>query len=269
MIKERVLEKNSRSAITWGAGGRDYDKISHSISDAIEHCVNRVAPAAGEKILDVATGTGWAARLLANRKAQVTGIDIGYELIAAAEAIALQEGLKINFEVGDAESLAFADENFDVVVSTFGAMFVTDPEAAAKEMTRVCRKGGRLAMATWAPDDTIFGLFKVMKPYQPVHKIVPPSPFAWGSKERITELFGAEFDLKFETGVTYLRERNALEVWNLFVESYGPAKSLAASLDDARREDLKNDFINFHDQYKSELGINMPREYLITIGVKK
>ncbi|RYG53384.1 MAG: class I SAM-dependent methyltransferase, partial [Chitinophagaceae bacterium] len=117
MIKERVLEKNSRSAITWGAGGRDYDKISHSISDAIEHCVNRLAPAAGEKILDVATGTGWAARLLANRKAQVTGIDIGYELIAAAEAITLQEGLKINFEVGDAESLAFADENFDAVVS--------------------------------------------------------------------------------------------------------------------------------------------------------
>lgn len=270
MNQQLIQPHNNKSAATWSVGGLNYERISHSISDAIEHCISRIAPQPGEHILDVATGTGWAARLLAKRGAKVTGIDIGENLIEAAKQCALNEQLRVDFQIGDAEALSFTDNSFDAITSTFGVMFVSNPEAAASELARVCKKGGRLGLTTWFPEDTIFGLFKVMKPYQPVPAVAPPpSPFAWGTKERITELFGSAFDLKFETGNTYLREPNSRAVWELFVNSYGPTKALAASLDSGSREALKNDFITFHENYESELGVEMPREYLLTIGVRK
>jgi ubiquinone/menaquinone biosynthesis C-methylase UbiE len=269
MIKEAVLQHNTKSAMTWSSGGIDYDRISYSISDAIEHCVHRLHPQRGEKILDIATGTGWAARLLANRGANVTGVDIAIDLIEAAENLSADSKIKIDYEVGDAEALSFEDESFDALTSTFGVMFVNNPEAAAAEMARVCKKGGRIGLTTWFPEGTIYGLFKLMKPYQTTPAIPPPSPFLWGTKERITELLGSYFDLKFETGVTYLREPGGTDVWKLFVEGYGPAKMLYASLDENKRKALRQDFISFHEKFKSDLGIAMPREYLVTIGTRK
>ncbi|MBK8981034.1 MAG: methyltransferase domain-containing protein [Ignavibacteria bacterium] len=269
MIQEAILEHNMKAALTWGSGGINYDRISHSISDAIEHCVNRLNPLQGEKILDIATGTGWAARLLANRDAIVTGVDIGFELIEAAEKLSGDSKLIIDYEVGDAEALSFPDRSFDAVVSTFGVMFVNDPESAAAEMARVIKPGGRLGLTTWSPEGSIYELFKIMKQYQPTNGTPPPSPFLWGAKERILELLDPAFELKFETGVTYLREPDGTAVWNLFVESYGPTKMLAASLDDKQKKDLMEDFISFHESFKSDLGVAMPREYLVTIGTRR
>lgn len=133
--------------------------------------------------------------------------------------------MKIDFQIGDAEALPFADNSFDAVISTFGVMFVSNPKVAAAELARVCKKGRRIGLTTWFPDGNIFGIFKVMKPYQFAPPApAPPSPFAWGTKECITELFSSSFDLKFETGTVFLREPNGLAVWKLFVESYGPTK---------------------------------------------
>jgi SAM-dependent methyltransferase len=269
MDSQTIQPHNAKSAATWGSGGREYDRISHSISDSIEHCVARLAPKPGEKILDVATGTGWTARLVAALGANVVGIDLGADLIAAAVACAAEARLKIDFRVGDAEALEFDDKSFDAVISTCGVMFVSKPEAAAAELARVCKKGGRLGLTTWPTDGTIAGLFKVMKPYSPVPAVVPPSPFEWGSRERVQQLLGSVFDLRFETGTTFLREPSGAAVWDLFVHGYGPTKSLAASLDSERRESLKHDFIAFHDGFRTELGVAMPRDYLVTIGVRK
>ena len=77
------------------------------------------------------------------------------------------------------------------------------------------------------------------------------------------------FDLKFESGVTQLRMPSGQAVWDLFVEGYGPTKALAASRDPQRRTQLERDFVTFHDKYRGELGIDMPREYLVTIGIRK
>jgi SAM-dependent methyltransferase len=265
-----VQPHNQKAAATWGSGGQNYDRISHSISDAIEHCVVRLAPAAGETVLDVATGTGWAARRAAARGARVTGLDLHADLIDAAKALASAQRLNIAFEVGDAEAMPFADKRFDAVISTFGVMFCAKPEIAAAELGRVTRKGGRMALATWAVDGTVTGLFRTMKPYMAAPAgTPPPSPFAWGSTERVRELFGSTFDLRFETGTTTLRKPSGQAVWDLFVESYGPTKMLAASLDAERRKSLQRDFAAFHDGFRSELGVAMPRDYLITVGVRK
>jgi ubiquinone/menaquinone biosynthesis C-methylase UbiE len=270
MNPQTIQPHNSKAATTWSSGGLNYDRISHFISAAIEHCINRLAPQPSEQILDVATGTGWGARLLANQGAKVTGVDIAAGLIEAARKLASKAQLKIDFQIGDADALSFADNSFDAVVSTFGVMFSSKPEAAAAELARVCKKGGRIGLTTWFPDGNIFGIFKVMKPYQPTPPTPPPpSPFAWGTQERISELLGSTFNLQFETGTVFLREPTGLAVWELFVESYGPTKILAASLDPERNDALKRDFIAFHEGFSSELGVEMPCKYLVTIGTRK
>lgn len=270
MASQAIQPHNIKTAATWNSGGKDYDRISQTIADSIEHCVIRLAPKPGEQALDVATGTGWTARRVATRGAVVVGIDLDADLIEAARAAAEEARLKINFRVGDAEKLPFEDQSFDAVISTCGVMFVRHPEAAAAELARVCKKGGRLGLTTWLTDGTIAGLFKVMKPYMPEPPSPPPpSPFDWGSRERVKQLLGSSFDLSFETGTTVLREPSGVVVWELFVAGYGPTKSLAASLDPERRERLKRDFIAYHDSFKSELGVAMPRDYLVTIGIRK
>src|ERR1051325_5627922 len=112
-MTQAIQPHNVKAAAAWNAGGQHYDKISHTISDSIEHCVNRLAPKRGERILDIATGTGWTARQIAARGATVTGIDLGSDLIAAAKSAAAQARLSVDFQIGDAEKLAFEDQSFD------------------------------------------------------------------------------------------------------------------------------------------------------------
>jgi len=270
MGAEAIQPHNIQAAATWDSAGRHYDRISQSITDLIEHCVVRLAPKLGERVLDVATGTGWTARRVAARGASVVGLDLGADLIEAAKGLATEAGLTIDFRVGDAERLPFDDGSFDAVISTCGVMFVSRPEVAAAELARVCRKGGRLGLATWPPDGTIAGFFKVMAPYRPAPPSPPPpSPFEWGNPDRVKQLLSSAFDLRFEKGTTVLRERTGEEVWELFLTGYGPTKALAASLDPQKREMLKRDFVAYHEGFRNELGVAMPREYLVTIGVRK
>jgi SAM-dependent methyltransferase len=271
MTEQSIQQHNLKAAAVWNSGGSSYDNISRSIADAIEHCVIRLNPQRQEHILDVATGTGWAARRIAERcGAQVIGVDLGFDLIEAAKASAAARQLKIDFQLGDAEALPFENKTFDALISTFGVMFVSKPEVAAAELSRLCKPGGRIALTTWPADGTIAGLFKVMKPYMASPPSpAPPSPFEWGSKERLQQLLGPSFDLRFETGTTVLREPSGEAAWELFVAGYGPTKALASTLDPQRLENLKQDFIAYHDGFRTELGVAMPRDYLVTVGVRK
>ncbi len=188
MMSGVIEPHNQKPAAVWNSGGAQYEDISRGIADSIEHCVLRLDPKPSEKILDLATGTGWTSRVVARRGAEVTGVDIGADLIATAEERAAAEGLNIAYEVGDAEHLPFEDGQFDAVVSTCGVMFASRPEAAAAELARVCRKGGRIALTTWLSDSNLFKMFMVMKPYMPPPPTpAPPSPFEWGKTERIRE----------------------------------------------------------------------------------
>jgi len=265
-----IQPHNERPATVWSAGGADYDRISRGIADSLEHCVLRLDPRPGERILDVATGTGWTSRLVARRAASVTGVDIATDLLAAAEARAAAERLSIDYQRGDAEALPFADASFDAVVSTVGVMFATNQEAAARELARVLKPGGRLAITTWTPDGHVFGMFKVMKTYMPAPPApAPRSPFEWGSRERLQALLGEAFDLKFEDAVSFYREPDGAAAWDTFSTGYGPTRMLAAGLPDDRREALKRDFIAFHEGFRTDLGVTVPRAYVLTVGTRK
>jgi hypothetical protein len=156
------------------------------------------------------------------------------------------------------------------VVSTFGVMFASKPEVAAAEVGRVVKPGGRVVLATWKDDGNVANMFGVMKPFMPAPaQPPPPSPFAWGRRERIEELFGASFELEFEEGTNHFRYASGEQAWNLWVNHYGPAKALASNLDDSRRQDFKKALIAWHETFQSPLGYDQPRTYLITRGIKK
>jgi SAM-dependent methyltransferase len=268
-VSGKIQQHNQRPAAVWSSGGKDYDEVSRGIADSIEHCVMRLNPQSGERILDLATGTGWTSRVVARRGAKVTGVDIADDLLAAARAKAKAEGLQIDYETGDAEELPFDDGAFDAVVSTCGVMFASRPEAAAAELARVCRKGGRIALTTWLADSNVYKMFEVMKRYMPAPpNPAPRSPFEWGRTERIQELLGSKFQLRFEKGVSYYREPSGDAAWETFSKGYGPTHSLAESLDPARRHALRQDFTAFHASFSTELGICVPREYWLTIGLR-
>ena len=156
-----IQPHNLRAAAIWNAAGDAYEEISRGIADSIDHAVRRLAPSPGERVLDVATGTGWTARSVARSGAIVSGVDLGAELVTAAQNRARAEDLDVDYRVGDAEALAYGDATFDAAISTYGVMFASRPAAAAAELARVTRPGGRLVLTTWRPDSTVFGMFRV------------------------------------------------------------------------------------------------------------
>ena len=264
-----IQAHNERAAAVWSAGGKDYDSISRGIADAIEHAVFRLNPQPGERILDLSTGTGWTSRLVARRGAIVTGVDIASGLLDAAREKAQVEMLPIDYRLGDAEDLPFDDGQFDAVISTFGIMFASRPESAASELARVCRKGARVALTTWLSDSTLSQMFDVMRRYMPPPPTpAPRSPFEWGRTERIRELLGGAFRLRFEQGISYYREPAAEAAWDTFSTGYGPTRTIAGNLDAGRRMAFRNDFIAFHARFPTELGICVPRTYWLTYGVR-
>jgi SAM-dependent methyltransferase len=228
--------------------------------------VDRVWPTLGERFLDIATGTGWTARHLAARGAVVTGIDVGEGVIEAAKRL----GSGITFQVGDAEALEFDEATFDGVTSTFGVMFVARPTAAAGEIARVIRRGGRLSLVTWLPGGPVEDLFKLVRTLMPAPPgEPPPSPFEWGREERARELLGGAFELIFERGTNVPRMPSGQIMWDIFVAGFGPMKALVASLDSSRRTAFERDFISLHEGYRTPAGLAVRRDYIVTIGVRR
>jgi SAM-dependent methyltransferase len=264
-----IQPHNERPSAVWSLGGKDYDQISRGIADSIEHGVLRLNPQPGERILDLCTGTGWTSRLVAQRGALVIGADIATDLLDAARVNAAAAKLPIDYRIGDAESLPFDDGSFDAVVSTYGIMFATRQEAAAAELARVVRKGGRIALTTWTSDGNVFQMFAVMRRYMPPPPTpAPRSPFEWGAIDRLKELLGGAFDLRFERATSFYREPSAEAAWETFSTGYGPTRALANSLDPERRAALREEFIAFHAGFATELGICVPRDYWLTVGVR-
>ena len=271
-MSDVVQPHNTRAQSVWNAPGGRYDEISRTISDAIDHAVERLQPKAGERLLDLATGTGWGSRLIAQRAAgaKVVGADIAEQMLEHARSTAKTLRLEIDYQHADAERLPFADGSFDGVLSTFGVMFVGKPELAATELARVVKKGGRAVLATWRPDSTLSQMFGIMKKFMPPPpQPPPPSPFEWGSLERLKALLGGSFELQFEEGTNHFRYGSGDQAWNLWVNHYGPSKFLAANLDDSRREEFRREMIAWHETFKSELGYDQPRQYVVTRAVRR
>jgi len=176
-----------RTRATWTAG--NFDRIAQYTAPGAEEFIGRLGIRAGERVLDVACGSGNLALPAARAGAVVTGVDIAPNLVAIARQRALAEGLAIVFEEGDAEDLTYPAASFDTVVSMYGMMFAPRPERAAAELIRVTRPGGRIAMANWTHDGYISRMFRTTAAFLPPPTDAP-SPLLWGHPERIAERLG-------------------------------------------------------------------------------
>lgn len=260
---------NEKAAIMWGSGGRAYDDVSRFIAEGIEHCVIRLAPTPGERVLDIATGTGWTSRRIAEHGAKVIGIDISEGMLNAARDIAGERRLDIDYRLADAEALPFADGAFDAVVSTCGVMFAGNRDAAVAELARVCRKGGRIALMTWTPDSSAAALRTVLAPFVPPPPSPQPTPFDWGRPEWLQESLGTAFELGFETGTLYHRASDAEAAVEVFAAGFGPVKAVLESLDQEQRESAKTALLKFHEPYEDGIGVSVPYDYLIAAGTRR
>jgi SAM-dependent methyltransferase len=185
---DRELKERHRKM--WALG--DYPGMARDFLLPLgERLAGAAAISAGDRVLDVGAGTGNAAIAVARRGADVVASDLTPELFDDGRARAAEHGVELEWVQADAEALPFDDASFDVVVSCIGAMFAPHHEATARELARVCRPGGTIAMLNWTPQGVIGELFRTMSPFMP-----PPPPGAsppplWGSEEHVSELFGA------------------------------------------------------------------------------
>jgi ubiquinone/menaquinone biosynthesis C-methylase UbiE len=258
-------ELKQRQSVIWGTG--PYQRITETLTDIHERVVERLDPRPGVRWLDLACGTGAVAELAAAAGADVTGVDLAPVLIETARERAAERGLRIDYRVGDCEQLDLEDASFDVVSSTCGVMFAPDHEASARELARVTRPGGRIALANWTPTGGLARMFQVMRPFMPAPP--PSNPFDWGDEARVRELLGDWFELEIEEHVSTLRMPSGEAYWELFSTSYGPTKTLADSLGD-RREELHRDWVDFFESnYRSNGEIAHTREYLFVVGERR
>jgi SAM-dependent methyltransferase len=260
---------HAAAAAMWGLGGRAYDRVSFAISDALAHAGQRLNPQPGEAVLDIGTGTGWSARNAARRGARVTGIDIAAELLAAAQALSAHLRPPIEFRLGAAERLPVPDAAFDRVISTFGVMFALDPEQAAAELARVCRPGGRLVLASWAPAGAVAVFFGLIGKHarQPPPD---PSPLAWGDPARLEALLGRDFALTFEPGTSHAYHDSVEDIWRWYAEGFGPVRQLLQTLGPADAAAFRRDIDAYHGHYLTAAGLlHVRRDYLVTIGRRR
>jgi SAM-dependent methyltransferase len=145
---------------------------------------------AGQRVLDVGAGSGNAAIPAAALGARVVASDLTPELFAAGHRIAAERGVQLEWAEADAEALPFADDTFDVVMSSVGAMFAPRHQVVADELVRVTRPGGTIGMINWTPDGFIGHLFRTMAPYAPPAPPGASPPPLWGDEQHVRELFG-------------------------------------------------------------------------------
>jgi ubiquinone/menaquinone biosynthesis C-methylase UbiE len=259
----------ARQQQVWATG--DFAMIGWNTVFPGELLCETVELRAGQRVLDVATGSGNTALAAARRNCDAVGIDYVEALVERARARAASERLPTRFEVGDCEDIPFPDASFDVVLSVFGSMFAPRPEQAAQELLRVCRPGGKIGMANWTPDGFWGQTFGLQARYVPPPAGLRPPP-EWGTEARLRELFGdAVGSMEITRRSALFRYRNNQHWIDVFRTYFGPIIATLAALDEERRQrylaDLDGILTRFNRSQDSTLVVSA--DYLEVVMVKR
>jgi SAM-dependent methyltransferase len=231
----------ARQQATWSSG--DYAVVGTTLQLVGETLCEAAGVGADERVLDVACGNGNAALAAARRFALVTGLDYVPALLERARARAAADGLSLTLREGDAEDLPFEDGAFNAVLSSFGVMFAPDQERAARELARVCRSGGRIALASWTPDGLIGKVFQAVGRHVPPPAGLRP-PSGWGTEARLAELFAGEAaELRCERRTFVFRYRSPAHWVEVFRTWYGPIHRAFLALPPEGRAALEADLL--------------------------
>ena len=263
-----ISQLKDRLKNTWMTG--NYGLFSRYMQESAQDFLDRLEIRPGTRILDVACGAGQLAVLAARAGADVTACDIATNWLDQGRAQAARESLKITFEEGDAESLPYADGQFDIVASLIGAMFAPRPELVAAELTRVCRPGGRIAMANWTPAGFVGRMFKTIATHIAPSRV--PSPVLWGDEPTVRQ--------RLRAGISRLQCTTRLyrfeypfppdEVVEFFRVNYGPMTRAFASLDENGQARLRGELVDLWSAHNLSRGARtiVDAEYLEVIATR-
>lgn len=254
---------------TWMSG--DFGVIAKMIEKGGYEFVEGLDIKSGMKVLDVACGTGNTAIPEAKKGAEVTGVDIALNLIEQARARAEGEGVKAQFDVGDAEDMHYPDGSFDAVVTMFGAMFAPRPDVTASEMKRVCKPGGYIAMANWTPEAFTGEMFKIGAKHVPPPPAMSP-PLQWGMDDKVRERFADGIsDLQMNRRkILFTFDGSPIDAVECFRQYFGPTQKAFDSLDENGQAALRRDLEDLWTRHNraTDGTTEVESEYLEVIATK-
>jgi len=248
----------------WSAG--TYERLAARFAPVQDELVEALRIGPGDRVLDLATGTGEVAVRVAARGADVTGIDIAEPMLVKARARAEEEGAQVAFELGDVEYLPYDDASFDVLVSNFGLVFAPDHANVAAELARVACPSARLGFTAWKPNPKLGELYRRFTE----EPIEGREAYEWGREDHVEDMLGDDFELEFVDGTLWLEAESGEEIWRLFSESAPPVIALVKRLDASQVDQFHRAFVDLYDSYRTpEGGIRAPRRYLLVLGRRK
>ena len=248
----------------WSVGS--YERIAARFAPVHDQLIELLAIVPGERLLDLASGTGEVAIRAARAAATVTAIDIAEPMIEKARRRAEEEGVDVSFELGDVEYLPYDDASFDVLASAFGLIFAPDHANVASELARVSRAGGRLGFTAWKPNPKLGELYRRFSD----EPIEGRESYEWGREDHVEDMLGQDFELEFEDGTLWLEAGSGEEIWKLFSESAPPVIALIERLDAETGEEFHRAFVELYESYRTkDGGVRAPRRYLLVVGRRK
>lgn len=232
--------------------------------------VTRAGVKAGQRVLDVACGTGVVSVTAARRGARVTGLDLTPELLARARENAQIAGVNVEWLEGDVEKLPFGDAAFDVVLSEFGHIFAPRPEVAIGEMLRVLKPGGTIAFSTWPPELFIGRMFMMTVGYLPPPSVEVPPPPLWGDPNVVRQRLGDRVkDILFDRATMLVPALSPAHHLEWAEKHSASTMRVAAALresDPARLERFRQEYIALAAEYFAENQVR--QDFLMTRAVK-
>lgn len=252
----------AKQRATWASG--DFAVIGTTLQLMGESLCEAANLAAGSHVLDVACGNGNASLAAGRRFASVIGVDYVPALLARARERAQAERLSIAFIEGDAENLPFGEASFDTVLSSVGVMFAPNQARVAGELLRVCRTGGKIALANWTPEGFLGDLFRAVAQYVPPPAGLP-SPFAWGREDDVRALFGSKARVVSSERKDFVfRYESPAHFIHIFRTFYGPTLKAFEALDEVGRARLDADLTRLLTSQDRRAGraLAVPAEYL-------
>lgn len=261
-------ETLARQRTAWASG--DYAVAGNALQIVSEELCETVNLCQDERVLDVAAGNFHASLAAARRWCDVTATDHASDLSNRSPQRAEAVAIGVRFVDADAEALPFADQSFSAVVSAFGAMFSADQERAASEMIRVCRRGRRIGLANWTPGGFFGQLFITVAKHAPL-ATSGASPFAWGTEERLDELFGVYGTVTTGARHVTLRARTPMEWVEKLRAGYAPVLRAFASLDAARQKSLRGELLELVGRFNRATDSTMlvDAEYLEVVVMRR